>query len=52
MAKWIVESPRSDGKPASATGDSVAVYSKADLDRRLAEAKQHGIKVTVRPAHR
>lgn len=29
--------------------ESVSVYGKADLDRRLAEAKAAGVKVTVKP---
>ena len=53
MAKWILSAKSRDGQAVSPTGsssDSVAVYDKADLDRRLkaAETDPRNLDVTVR----
>lgn len=45
-AKWILSSPDDNGP----LGGPIAVYDKADLDRRLAEAKSAGVTTNVRDA--
>ena len=56
MAKWILSAKsRTGAKVNTITGadhDSIAVYSKADLDRRLKAAKTdpRNLDITVRKA--
>lgn len=47
-AQWILSS--SGGKGTKPSGP-VAVYSKAEFDRRKREAKRRGVEVSVREAN-
>ncbi|WP_168220930.1 hypothetical protein [Actinomadura sp. WMMA1423] len=48
--KWIISAPDVPNplKGKDGKGDSATVYSKADLNKRLAAAKKAGVKVNVR----
>ena len=48
--KWIISAPDVPNplKGKDGKGDSAAVYSKADLKRRLAAAREAGVQVDVR----
>lgn len=48
--KWIISSPDVPNplKGKNGKGDSAAVYSEADLTRRLDAAKEAGVTVDVR----
>jgi hypothetical protein len=47
--KWILTAPTVRNPMTGQRGASALVHSQADLDRRLAEARKAGVKVTVRP---
>jgi len=47
-AKWLLSAPGAPKRHPVMDGP-VAVYTKADLARRLAEAKAAGVAVTVKP---
>ncbi|MFI5992464.1 hypothetical protein ACIBAC_11505 [Streptomyces sp. NPDC051362] len=55
MATWIFTATSRTGQPVNtitgASTDSIAVYSKADLDRRIAAAKNdpRDLIITVEP---
>lgn len=48
--KWIISSPDVPNplKGKDGKGDSAAVYSETDLQKRLAAAREAGVKVDVR----
>jgi len=49
--KWLLTADDDSAltRAAGKTKVTVAVYDKADLDRRLSEARAAGVKVTVEP---